>query len=283
MIHRPHRPAVLTVFLAAVLAVASAEAAPPRLVLVCYPGGPVRARDAQPAMESMLRVIEETGHWPQGSLTAEFTSKVDACRALMKQKQPHFAILSTGLYLEHRDAHHLVPVAQPNIRGKTTDTYRILVRKGTFGSLEDLEGKTLGGTLLTEPRFLKKIVFENRIDPAAHFELAPSRRALRALRKLDRGKLDAVMVNDQQYRSLDSLPFSDKLEVVFTSDPLPLVGLVADERKTSRKDRARLTQSLTAMCTHAKGKELCKLFGVEAFVPADTDTYKNISKLWRAD
>lgn len=283
MIHRPHRLAILIVFAAAVPAVAAAPAAPPRLVLVCYPGGPVRARDAQPAMESMLRVIEETGHWPQGSLTAEFTSKVDACRALMQEKQPHFAILSTGLYLEHRAAHHLVPVAQPNIRGKTTDTYRILVRKGTFGSLEALKGKTLGGTLLTEPRFLKKVVFEDKIDPAAHFELEPSRRALRALRNLDRGKLDAVMVNNQQYRSLDSLPFSDELEVVYTSDPLPLVGLVADERKTSRKDRARLTQSLSSMCTHPKGKDLCKLFGVEAFVPADVDTYKNITRLWKAN
>jgi len=282
MIHRPIRLTVLTALLGT-LAAPAAEAAAPRLVLVCYPGGPVRARDARPAMESMLRVIEETGRWPQGSLTAEFTSKVDTCRELMKEKQPHFAILSTGLFLEHRSGHHLVPVAQPNIRGKTTDTYRILVKKGTFGSVEALEGKTLGGTLLDEPRFLKKIVFRDEIDPAGHFVLEPSRRALRALRELDRGKLDAVMVNDQQHRSLDSLPFSDKLEVVFTSEPLPLVGLVADERKTSREDRARLTQSLSAMCTHAKGKELCKLFGVEAFVPADVDTYKNITRLWRAD
>lgn len=281
---KPMQPTILATCLAGLLAAAApARPAAPREVLVCYPGGPVRARDAQPALESMLRVIEETGRWPEGSLTAEFTSKVDTCRKLLEEKRPHFAILSTGLYLEHRDDHHLVPVAQPNIRGKTTDTYRILVKKGTYDSLDALRGKTLGGTLLSEPRFLHRVVFEGSIDPRRHFELEPSRRALRALRKLDRGKLDAVMVNDQQYQSLGSLPFSDHLEVVFTSKPLPLVGLVADKSKTTRKDRARLTQSLSAMCTHAKGEELCKLFGVESFVPADKHTYESISRLWRAD
>jgi len=257
--------------------------APPITVVICYPGGPVRASDAKPAMDSMLAVIEEIGQWHKGSITCEFTSRVEECRKLMTSKDPQFAILSVGLYLEHLQKHHLVPVAQPNIDGRTTDTYRILVRKDSFGSLAELKGKTLGGTLLGEPKFLWKVVFKSKINPAKHFKLAPSRRALRALRNLSKGrKLDAIIVNEQQYKSLTSLPLADKLEVVFTSDPIPLVGLLANTQKTSRLERDRITQALSSMCTHSKGRELCELFGIESFGPANAKSYQTITKLWNS-
>jgi hypothetical protein len=274
---------LLLVTLLCGFATAGETPASPLTVVICYPGGPVRASDAKPAMDSMLAVIEEIGQWKKGSITCEFTSKVDECRKLMAAKDPHFAILSVGLYLEHMSKHHLVPVAQPNIEGRTTDTYRILVRKGNFGSLADLKGKRLGGTHLGEPRFLWKIVFKSKIDPAKHFRLKPSRRALRALRNLSKGrKLDAVIVNEQQYKSLASLPFADRLDVVFTSDPIPLVGLLANTQKTARHERDRITQALSSMCTHAKGRELCELFGIESFGPANAEPYQTITKLWNS-
>ncbi len=257
--------------------------ASPLTVVICYPGGPVRASDAKPAMDSMLAVIEEIGQWEKGSIICEFTTKVDECHRLMAEKDPHFAILSVGLYLEHMQKHQLVPVARPNVEGRTTDTYRILVRRGSFGSLADLQGGTLGGTHLSEPRFLKKIVFKSKIDPAKHFKLKPSRRVLRALRNLNRGrKLDAVILNEQQFMSLASLPFADKLEVVFTSEPIPLVGLLANTQKTTRHERGRITQALSSMCMHAKGKELCQLFGIESFGPANAKSYQKIMTQWKS-
>jgi hypothetical protein len=277
---------IVILLLAALLsppALAGETPASPLTVVICYPGGPVRAADAKPAMDSMLAVIEEIGQWDKGSITCDFTSKVDECRKLMTGKDPHFAILSVGLYLEHMQKHNLVPVAQPNVEGKTTDTYRIMVRKGTFGSLADLKGKTLGGTHLGEPRFLKKIVFKSKVDPAKHFKLKPSRRALRALRNLSKGrKLDAVILNEQQFKSLGSLPFAGKLKVVFTSEPIPLVGLLANTKKTTKHERGRITQALSSMCTHDKGKELCQMFGIESFGPANAKAYQKIMTLWKS-
>ncbi|MFC1654257.1 phosphate/phosphite/phosphonate ABC transporter substrate-binding protein [Myxococcota bacterium] len=274
---------VLLIALFSTPARAGEAPASPLTVVICYPGGPVRAADAKPAMDSMLAVIEEIGQWDKGSITCEFASKVNECRKLMAGKDPHFAILSVGLYLEHMQKHQLVPVAQPNVEGRTTDTYRILVRKGSFDSLAALKGKSLGGTLLGEPRFLKKVVFKSKIDPAKHFKLKPSRRALRALRNLSKGrKLDAVILNEQQYKSLGSLPFADKLEVVFTSEPIPLVGLLANTKKTTKHERGRITQALSSMCTHDKGKELCQMFGIESFGPANAASYQKIMTLWKS-
>ena len=252
-------------------------------VLVCYPGGgAVKARQAKPAMDKMLSVLASLGGWSKESFQHDFTTKVDACRKLMAEKKPAFAILSLGLFLEHRVAHALTPLARPKMTGQTDEIYRVLVKKGTAADLSGLKGKSLGGSLLDETTFLQKVVFEGKLDPMAHFELKPSKRALRALRKLHQGKLDAVLVNQQQFRALSGLDFAADLSAAFTSKPLPLIGLTADQKQTTAEDRKRLTEALGKMCSHADGKETCKMFGIEAFSPADPKSYQAVIGLWNA-
>ncbi len=250
-------------------------------VLVCYPGGPVKAKTAAPAMDKMLRVLENLGGWPTGSFGHAFTSKAKECRKLLAEEKPAFAITSLGLFLEHRQSNHLAPLANPRIGGRSEDVYRILVNKGGPKDLIGLKGKTLSGTLLGEPEFLRRVVFKGQINPAEHFMLKPSKRALRSLRKLARGKLDAVMVNQLQYAGIKQLPFAADFEVVFTSQAMPLQGLVADTQKTTKAERDKLSDALVQMCKHADGKQMCELFGIDAFVAVDPKIYEPVDKLWR--
>jgi ABC-type phosphate/phosphonate transport system substrate-binding protein len=250
-------------------------------ILVCYPGGSVRARDAEPALKNMIGVIESIGGWPAGTIKVSFTTKVKTCRKLLADKKPEFAILSLGLFLEYHVKNHLVPLARPRISGRDTDKYRILVRKGSYANLEALKGKTLGGQWLSEPEFLRRIVFRGNLDPTSYFKLSPSRRALRALRKLARGKLDAVIVNELQYNGLSALPFGKDLAVVFASEELPQMGVVADKKKAAAADMTRMKKALDSMCVNAEGKKLCSLFGIEAFVPSNDKTYQAVIKLYQ--
>ncbi len=266
-------------FLGAGLGQAHAEAR--FQVLVCYPGGPVKAKTAAPAMDKMLRVLEKLGAWPAGSFSHTFTSKADECRKLLADKKPAFAITSLGLFLEHRESNHLMPLANPRMNGRGEDVYRILVKKGGPKDLAGLKGKTLSGTLLGEPEFLRRVVFAGKLKPSEHFKLKPSKRALRSLRKLARGKLDAVMVNQLQYSGIEQLPFAADLEVAFTSQAMPLQGLVADSQKTTKTERGKLTSALVKMCSHADGKQMCELFGIDAFVAVDPKIYEPVDKLWR--
>ena len=271
------------VMLTAGLATPEARAGDKFRVLVCYPGGgTVKARQAKPAMDKMLAVLAALGGWPEDSFQHDFTTKVDECRKLMAEKKPAFAILSLGLFLELRLAHQLTPLAKPKMAGQDSEIYRVLVKKGTAVDLAGLKGKTLGGSLLDEPTFLQKVVFEGKLDPKAHFELKPSKRALRALRKLHKGKLDAVLVNQQQFRALSGLDFAADFSAAFTSQPLPLIGLTADGKQTTAEDRKRLTEALSKMCSQTQGKETCDMFGIEAFSPADPKTYQAVIGLWNA-
>lgn len=252
------------------------------LVLVCYPGGgTVSARQAAPSMNKMLGVLEKLGGWQADTFEHVFTAEVDECRELLAERKPEYVLTSLGLYLEHRSEHGLVPLACPRIDGGDQEIYRVLTRKDGPDSLAALKGKQLGGSLLDEPAFLGRVVFAGALDPTAHFDLQPGRRALRALRKLHQGRLDAVLVNSQQYGALDALPFAEDFRVVFASEPLPLVGLAASTERTTAAQRKKLTEALVGLCQHPDGKEICDLFGMQAFAPAAAEDYQRVVELWK--
>jgi hypothetical protein len=269
------------IIIASLLGSFTANAVPnPDVIVVCYPGGAVNVKDANGAMNSMLRVVERVGEWQENSLNSLFTAKSDECRKLMAEKKPKFAITSLGLYLELRSRHSLVPVVQPKIKGRTSERYRVMVRKDKYKSLDELKGKNLGGTVLDEQAFIGKIVFGGKYDPASFFVLKKSNQAIRALRALDKGELDAVILNEQQFGALSSLHLQTPLEAVFTSEEVPLMGVVADSAKTTTEERARFGKALEEMCTDSEGKKLCDLFGVESFAAVDSAVFEPMIKLW---
>lgn len=267
--------------IASLLVSVAAKAAPnPEMIVVCYPGGSVNIKDANGAMSSMLRVVERVGEWQENSFNSLFTTKTDECRKQIAEKNPRFAITSLGLYLELRSQHNWLPVVQPKIKGHTSERYRVLVQKGKYRSLDELRGKTLGGTVLEEPDFIGRIVFAGKYDPASFFVLKTSNQAIRALRSLDKGELDAVILNEQQFAGLGSLQLTSVLETIFTSEEIPAMGVVANETSTTPEERARFSKALEGMCADTEGKKLCDLFGVESFVGVDASTFDPMVKLW---
>lgn len=249
-------------------------------VLVCYPGGSVNANDANGAMTSMLRVVERVGQWQENSFNSLFTTKVDECKTQMAENNPKFAITSLGLFLALREQYHLLPVVQPKIKGQTSERYRLLVLKDKYQNIEDLKGKSLGGTVLEELPFLGKIVFAGQYDPNSFFELKPSNQAIRALRSVAKGELDATILNGQQFDALSSLHLENPLETIFTSEEIPLMGMVANTKTTTTEERERFAKALEGMCDDTEGKKLCELFGVDAFVAVDPALFEPMVKLW---
>jgi len=275
-------PKIYLLLLAGLLtaAVAAPAAADPETIIVCYPGGAVNIKDANGAMSSMLRVVERIGLWPENSFNSLFTTKIDECRKQLAEKNPRFAITSLGLYLELRHHYHLTPVVQPQINGRTSERYRVMVNKDKFNSLAELQGKTLGGTVLEEQTFISKIIFAGKYKIADFFVLKPSNQAIHTLRALDKGELDAVILNQQQFDGLASLHLETPLAAVFTSAEIPLMGVVANTTLTTPEERIRFGKALAGMCSDAEGKKLCELFGVDTFAAVDAAVFEPMIKLW---
>jgi hypothetical protein len=258
----------------------SEPVAEPEVIVVCYPGGPVNTKDANGAMSAMLRVVERLGGWQPNSFNSLFTSKIDECKQQMAEKKPKFSIASLGLYLELRNQYHLTPVVQPKIKGHSSEHYRVMIQQGKYHNLDQLKGKTLGGTVLDDLPFIGKIVFAGQVDPASFFVLNPSNLAIRALRALDKGDLDAVILNEQQFDGLAALHLQTTLEAVFTSAEIPLMGVVANTANTTEEERGRFGKALAGMCTDTEGAKLCQLFGVDSFISVDAAVFEPMIKLW---
>lgn len=266
--------------LVAILALLLPASLQARSLVLCYPGGGVKARDAQPSTEKMLRLVERLGGWKAGTFESFFTAKGDECERWMAEKKPDFAIVTLGYWLDHGSSDGWEPLVQPKVQGKTTEVFRVVVRKGTYRDLDGLKGRSLGGTPLEEPRFVERVVFQGRYR-LSDFQVRPGLQALKALRALNERELEAVILNDQQFRSIDSLPFGAELEAIFASEPIPLMGVVAHTQRTTPEERKRLQKAMQGFCGHPDGKGFCELFGIDAFLPANGSVYDGARALWK--
>jgi hypothetical protein len=92
--------------------------------------------------------------------------------------------------------------------------------------------------------------------------------------------LDAVILNEQQFAGLSALHLQTPLVAVFTSEEIPLMGVVANAGITTAEERIRFGNALADMCTDAEGKKLCEVFGVDAFVNVNASLFEPMVKLW---
>jgi ABC-type phosphate/phosphonate transport system substrate-binding protein len=248
--------------------------------LICHTGSVATAEEAQPYIDGFGGYLAKQLGWKEGNWSVQFENKrTDGVKGL-EAGPSAFATLSLGMVLEFGQKYGLKPLVLAKVNGKTTNRYRILVKKGTFKTLEDLKGKKLVGNLLDDPAFLSKIIFAGKIDAQTHFILKQSKRPLRAIRKVAKGKADAALVDDAQYASLKGLPLFSDLESIFESTPFPNVGMVATN-SAKGKDIAVFKRALIKMCSEPEGKKMCETFAVEGFVDAPEDVLMELDKLYQ--
>ncbi|QFY44993.1 phosphate/phosphite/phosphonate ABC transporter substrate-binding protein [Candidatus Methylospira mobilis] len=228
----------------------------------------------------MLRVIERLGQWPAQQFTSLFSSSLSECKQLFDDKRPGFSILSLGLYLERREKYDLIPLVRPRINGESSERYRVMAQPGKFDGIDALKGKSLGGTPLDDADFVSRIVFEGRYPVLSFFEPKPTRMALKSIRAVAKGELDAVLLNQQQYDALPALKLNSPLAVIYESDAIPLIGVVADKTRTQPQERERFAKAMNSLCADAEGARLCALFGVDAFVGVEPSIYSEVIKRW---
>ena len=262
-----------------ILFAVQALAKSPRLV-VCYTTGSVSRRQAKEATKSMLEVLERLVGLPVNKYQSEFTTSPEKCLKFLKDKKTYFISADLGFFLTYRNKYHLKPMVWPKIKGKSTNKWYVIVRRGTYKDIKELKGKTLGGPLTNEPEFLRRVVFKCGINPEDFFVLKHSSHILHNLRRLAKGKLDAMILDNRQYDALSALPFAKDLVSIFTSDPMPVPSIFAVDKRATGKEFKQFTRALSGFCSDSKGKSFCSMFGIDAFVPVKKTAYRQVESLW---
>jgi hypothetical protein len=275
---RPSLP-IRTLFPAAALVVVTlglagtAAASERAAVLVCHVGGPGDTRVAAPDLERFLRHLEKTAGLPAGMLHGEYHTRAKRCARYVEAHKPVLAVLDLPTLLAQRKAWAVTPVA--SVGAADGDRFYVMVAEGGPKDVAALRGKRLLGTLASDPRFISGVVFSGSVDAAAHFQLEQTRRPLKGLRAVARGKTEAALIDGQTHAYLAEAKLPTPLVAIHQSEGLPRLTLAALGEPAPIV--AKVKAALPKLC-EGEGGELCKRFDARAFTPADPARFDALVK-----
>jgi ABC-type phosphate/phosphonate transport system substrate-binding protein len=199
-------------------------------------------------------------------ITAVFFQEKKGADQMMIDKKPGFAMLDIDAFLELRKREELVVLAQVEGPLYQLGHLHVVVKDPALKTLEDLKGKVVVSNHLGSPRFLQKVVFDGKIDPATFFQLQPTTSPMKGLKAVDRGEAAATIVDDQQLANMKTLPFGAEMKTIFSSAALPPTPFVALGKNAQPEERIAMQKMVLAMCGDKKGgAEVCKAFQITKF------------------
>ncbi len=244
-------------------------------LLICYVGGPGTPQQAQPVVDRFLRQVEGVAGWKSNAARGIYQATLASCDAAMRQHQPNLVVVDLPAYLGQHRSWKLEPLAHMGKADKKR--YFLLVRKGSFKDLASLKGKRLVTPLAADPTFLSRVVFGGKVDAAKHFKLSKTRRPLKGIRRVARGRADATVVDELAYGHLKELPLKTPLEAIHRSGALPGLTLAVVKGRTTKALIAEIRRALPKLCAGA-GAQLCRTFGIAAFTKANPAVFRRLAK-----
>ena len=259
---------------------APAEAAP-RGLLVCIPGSPGSSAGALSYMAPFFQRIESLAGWPSRSIQGSYQPSYSGCLRIMDATHPGFAVMSLGVYLQKRKTYRLKVLGQVDMFAGAGKQLYLVVRKGTFTSVAQLQGKKLTSNHLEETDFLNRVMFGGKIDVIQHFVLRRVNQTTKGMRDVVRGRADATIINDDELRTLRRrASWNSKLTIIHRSPSLPGAPLVAFGQWANGADIAKMKRVVSKMCNGAQGKKLCGASGIQRTRPAGEATYGKVIRLF---
>ncbi len=231
------------------------------------------AEVAAPFVDQFLRHLETVLGWPEKSTAGQFFSDRAGTIGHIESAKPGIGMIEPDLWLDLHKKHALTVVASITGPRQAIGHLSVVVKDLKYKTLGDLKGQVLTSNHLESPRFLSKIVFDGKLDAATFFKLQQTPSPLRGLKAVDRGEAAATLLDDMQTAQLQTLPFASSLRVLYKSEVLPAVPVVAFGKNITPADRDQIAQAMIGVCKSEKGAAVCKALQIEAIVAPDKRIY----------
>jgi len=198
--------------------------------LVIQPGYPGTTAGAGSFMRSFSRYIEkETG---LRCLESTYYNLPSKALVAISERRPSFVFVSLGFYLKNRCRFGMTAL----LESTPPDRFLVVGRAGGATEISQLGGGNIvAGGPLYEPDFLQRVVFPAE-TPFSRWKLQPTLRTSRAIRRLTRGRYQAVVLTGREYDAVSRLSAGKKLEKMFESDYYPATLVVALENPPEERE-----------------------------------------------
>ena len=252
--------AVLTMLVALSASATSAR------VLLCFPGGPGSTEQAQPIVDEFLGHLASLTGWDD--VNGTYINNMRDCRATMKAHPASVVMVPLDLFLAERKAWKLTANAALQ-NEETAGSYHLVALPGT--TMESLSGKVVQTGLKASDTFLSRVAFDSKVDVTKSFTLERTRSARKAVKNAVKGKAAAAILNDIQFKALQSSAKYSKLTSLLAGPTLP-GAIVAN---TGEKDDT-LHKALLGVCK--KHAEACKKMRITGFETVDSEKLSTLEK-----
>jgi len=265
---------IVLVFFFAFSLTASAADTDMIFVLTGYPG---TTKQAQGHIDRFLRHAEKVLGWKQGSSSGAYYSDPVEGPKHLKSDSPGMAVVTPDIYLKYRKNLKMKIVAKVRAANRGEEQYSVVVKKGTVKSLENLKGKKVAGMILSDPVFVSSIIFSGKLA-ASDVEVIHQPRPLSGLRAVNRGKVDAAVVDQAVVKHMKTLSFGADLEVIHTSVKLPPPVVVSFP--SGRKNVSIFKSRMDKLCGSGEGKQICTSIQLSSIEKASEKDYASILSLY---
>jgi hypothetical protein len=250
----------LLLAIAGVIALTGATDARAEALAICHDGGPGSTKQAAKAIETFLRHTEATAGLTPGSLTGEYHTRRASCEAYVRANSPVLVVLDLATHLSKARAWKLEPIA--HLGKPDAVTWHVVVRKDTHPDLASLAGKAIVAAAPEDNAFLSRIALGGA---GSGVTFAHTRRPLKALRQVGRGKAEAALVDQDAVAHMAELDLPHALVSIHSSEGLPGLTMSA----AGRGDTVNKVKAAVSKLCEGQGRKLCKNFGVQHFQAAD--------------
>jgi hypothetical protein len=270
------------VLLALALLAAPAPQAAPATLVVCAPGYPGTAAEAQPRMDRLAAAAARAAGWPEGSLAAAYEPGEDAGVARLRgDRGAALALVPLPFLVEHGAALRLRPRLAVTARGASEQVWSLVAKRGRVRAPADLAPFALQSVAGYAPPFVRGALREFGALPAST-RIVQSAQVLSGLRRAAAGEDVALLLDAAQAAALPGLPYATELEVVARSAPLPtaFVATVGDRLPPARW--AALERALAGLAGDPDGAAALRDLELEALAPASDAALAAVRRLAQA-
>jgi ABC-type phosphate/phosphonate transport system substrate-binding protein len=234
---------------------------------IVFPGGPDSGTEGKKIITQFLDILTKQTTLLRSSIDGEYFNTMSGVDAYLRANKNTFIMGSLGFFLANQKKYNLVPLSLVSTETGPVEQYYIMVKKGGYKSLADLKGKVLSGNVLYEDaRYINRMIFNNLVDISKDFKLQPTPRPLSAVRKINTGGVDAVLINQMQYLSLKKIPSTfQNLEVIYKSPDLPRLGFMMIDSSGNSEVKDEILKAIVKMTALEEGKKVCENFGITGF------------------
>ncbi len=210
-----------------------AQGTGPRTLVVCAPGHPGTAEQAEPTLRAFARALAAAGAWSGDTARTAFCESSEEGVRQVRAPAAAAALVSLPFYLAHAEELGLRAVAVPVTAVGARAPWVLVAGQGRVRRPADLAGWTVSSRAGYAPDVVEALITRawGRLPAGVRVTFTP--RSLSALRRSAAGDSVAVLLDGEEAAALKALPFANRLEEVFRSDPLPLSVLAVVDRDRS--------------------------------------------------